>query len=95
MSSKWQQKIRHPSYKWYRMLRPFVFARDNYKCRLLIPDVCTYKATEVHHVKGVDPNEWENPDDLLSACSACNKRVGDPTKNQGRAEPSRRINWGI
>ena len=60
----------------WRKTRALVLQRDGNVCQLRIPEVCTYKATCVHHVIG--KRHGDNPADLVASCQACNLKVGDP-----------------
>lgn len=62
----------------WRTTRARVLARDGYRCRLRL-DVCTDRATCVHHTRGRSVT-GDDPRYLVAACAPCNLQVGDPTK---------------
>jgi len=45
-------------------------------CRLQLPEVCTGKATQVHHTRGKEFGD--DPAYLMAVCRACNLKVGKP-----------------
>lgn len=47
-------------------------------CTLAVPDVCTGKATCVHHTLGIKVTGHDRRY-LAAACSPCNQHVGDPS----------------
>lgn len=66
--------------KW-RALRLTILRRDNYICQLKLEGVCTYRADCVHHVKGKEFGD--DPKYLVSACTPCNLKVGNPNSDHG------------
>jgi hypothetical protein len=54
-----------------------VLTRDGWVCQLEL-DVCTQVADCVHHVRGKALGDDERY--LVAACTACNLKLGDPTK---------------
>lgn len=64
----------------WRKVRLVVLARDQYRCRLALPGVCTGLATQVHHVLG--KASGDDPAHLVSSCRGCNLKVGDPLKRK-------------
>ncbi len=74
----------------WRKLRLEILARDNWKCRIRIPEKCTGEATQVHHTLGRKVT-GDDPAHLESACAPCNRAVGEPGKRTIRPEP--RTTW--
>lgn len=64
----------------WRKLRAVVLLRDQYKCKLQIPNVCTGTATHVHHIHGTGQGIIVPPDQLQASCRDCNLHLGDPGK---------------
>lgn len=73
----------------WRKVRLAVLLRDAGTCRLKL-DGCTGRATHVHHVHG--KRYGDDPDGLVSACRACNLKVGDPSKGPDPS-PRPRTRW--
>lgn len=63
----------------WRRIRRAVLERDNYRCRVKIPNVCSTVATTAHHLKG--KKHGDDPAHLVAACQPCNLHVGDPTRH--------------
>lgn len=76
MSKSWASGS---SRRW-RKLRLAVLVRDGWVCQLRRPDVCTGRATHVHHTLGRTVTGDEDDRYLVAACEPCNLAVGDPTK---------------
>lgn len=62
-----------------RKINKAVLERDSYQCQMQLPDVCTYKATCVHHTKG-KAITGDDPAYMVACCTACNLKIGDPSK---------------
>lgn len=71
------------------MVRPAVLARDRYRCQLRLEGEwkvlggtarCKVKADCVHHVLGKGVT-GDDPRYMVAACTPCNLRVGDPSRN--------------
>lgn len=75
MSKAWA----NGSTRGWRIIRARILQRDSYQCQIKLPGVCTTQATHVHHTHGKLVT-GDDPRYLVSACRACNLRVGDPTK---------------
>ena len=65
----------------WRKIRAAVLARDGYRCRLRIEDVCTSVATEAHHTRGRSVT-GDDPRYLVAACGPCNRHIGDPQQHE-------------
>ena len=63
----------------HRRARAYVLARDNRRCQLKVPGVCTTVATCAHHVLGKAVT-GDDPAHMIASCTACNLKVGDPRK---------------
>lgn len=73
----------------WRRLRAAVLARDGYRCRIALPGTwttrtgqerrCRGQADCVHHTHGKQLT-GDDMTYLVSACTPCNLRVGDPTR---------------
>lgn len=68
----------------WRKTRALVLARDGYRCRLKL-DGCTTLATHAHHIDGKAAGD--DPTRLIAACEPCNRRVGNPLKNNPPTRP--------
>ena len=55
----------------WRKLRLLILARDSHRCRLQVPAVCTWEATQVAHVHGKAVT-GDDPRYLVASCRACN-----------------------
>lgn len=69
----------------WRKLRPVIFARDNYECRVRLPG-CTGRAEVVDHIHPwLAGGSWFDPLNLRASCDHCNavrsnqSKIGDPT----------------
>lgn len=69
----------------WRLIRRRVLERDGWACQLRL-DVCTGRATCVHHTHGRQVT-GDDPRYLVAACRQCNGAIGDPTK---QADPKPR-----
>ena len=67
----------------WRKIRQLALVRDREICQLRHEGVCTYRATEVHHLDGKAAGD--HLDRVVSTCRECNQLEGDPT--QGDPEP--------
>lgn len=76
----------------WRRIRASILARDAYTCQLRIPDVCTQRATHVHHVTG-RATTGDDPAHLMATCAPCNLHVGDPTARRHDPTPTPRSSW--
>jgi hypothetical protein len=76
------------TYQWRKKVRPFVLARDGYRCQLKVPGVCTGVAEHVHHTLG--KAYGDDPAYLVAACAKCNYAIGDPTKGK---DPKGKPEW--
>lgn len=74
----------------WRKIRAYVLDRDDYRCRLQLPDVCTGVADTVHHTED-RALVGDDPDYLQAACAACNQARGDPTKRTTRDPAGRGV----
>jgi hypothetical protein len=73
----------------WRRLRLYVLVRDGYRCRIQLPGTwvttrgrtarCLVVADCVHHTRG-KALTGDDPAYLIAACTPCNLKVGDPTK---------------
>ena len=84
MSTTWAKG----STRSWRRIRALVLTRDQGQCRLRL-EGCTGQATHVHHTHG----RKRTGDDmryLVSACAACNLKVGEPDPDP---EPKRVTEW--
>lgn len=63
----------------WRKTRLRILTRDGYQCQLQLPGVCTQQAEHVHHTVGKGVSEADA--DLVSACEACNLKLGHPKGN--------------
>ena len=73
----------------WRTIRAYVLQRDQYRCQLKL-DGCTTRANEAHHTLGREVI-GDKPDDLVAACSNCNKKTGDPRSHDPKPRP--RTQW--
>lgn len=73
----------------WRLLRERVLVRDGHLCQLRL-DVCTVKATHVHHTLGKTVT-GDDPRYLVAACAPCNLKTGDPTRHDPLPQP--RTDW--
>jgi hypothetical protein len=62
----------------WRRLREQILARDHHTCQVRLPDVCTHRATCVHHTLG-RAYTGDDPAFLVASCAPCNLRLGDPS----------------
>jgi hypothetical protein len=69
----------------WRKVRLAVLNRDQWRCQLQIPGICTTRATHVHHVRG--KQHGDDPAYLLSSCQACNLHIGDPERMEADPDP--------
>jgi hypothetical protein len=60
------------------------------RCRLKLPGVCTFTATQVHHTRGRGVT-GDDPRYLMAVCKPCNLKVGDPSKRDPKPTPH--SNW--
>jgi hypothetical protein len=74
----------------WRRLRAEVLVRDNTRCRLRVPGVCTFHATCVHHIRGRAVT-GDDPAWLVAACEPCNLHIGEPTKRT--PQPRKVTKW--
>jgi hypothetical protein len=51
------------------------------RCRLLLPEVCTGRATQVHHTLGRAVT-GDDPRYLMAVCAQCNVKVGNPATHK-------------
>ncbi len=73
----------------WRKIRQRVLARDGYTCLLRLPG-CTGRADCVHHTV----SRAHSGDDerlLVSACTSCNLKVGNPERYDPQPRP--RTTW--
>lgn len=69
---------RNGSTRAWRKVRVQVLIRDEYRCRVRLPGVCTGVATHAHHTLGTSTgNDMRY---LVAACAACNLKTGDPMR---------------
>lgn len=61
----------------WRQTRLAILKRDQWRCQINIPNVCTTRATCVHHIRG--KQHGDDPQYLLASCQACNLHLGDVT----------------
>lgn len=54
-------------------------------------NVCTYTATQAHHVYGKAVT-GDDPRHMVASCGSCNGHLGDPMA--GDPPPSPRTSWG-
>jgi 5-methylcytosine-specific restriction endonuclease McrA len=64
------------TYRW-RKLRQEILKRDDFRCLY-----CGSAATHIDHVTPLDKGGTDEPDNLVSACAACNLRKG--TQDAGK-----------
>jgi 5-methylcytosine-specific restriction endonuclease McrA len=64
--------------------------RNEGRCTLAIPGVCTKEANQVHHTvsRAIVGDDRAY---LVAVCRECNLKVGDPSKNS--PQPKRVSNW--
>lgn len=74
----------------WRRTRARVLARDGYRCQLRTSPQCVGLADCVHHVAG--KAFGDDLKLLVAACTPCNLKVGDPTK-QPDPQPKPRTRW--
>lgn len=82
----------------WRSVREVVLRRDGGRCKIATPGTwvvkgetrrCLGKADCVHHTKG--KTFGDDPAHLLAACTPCNLKAGDPTKQD--PEPTPKTRW--
>ena len=85
----------------YRKVRDKVLRRDGRACQIRLPGTwvtpqgvqsCLGRADCVHHTQGRAVT-GDDPRFMVAACSPCNLRVGDPTKQQPDPPPRPRMRW--
>ena len=54
-------------------VRPLVFARDGYRCRIGLSPECTGQAEELHHKRLRSQGGLDTPDNLIAACHYCHR----------------------
>lgn len=83
MSKAWQNKAGW--YYQYTKIREQMLNHNmlynNGDCTIRIPDVCTGKATQIHHTRGLTVTR-NDPRYMAPSCGPCNRYIGDP--QQGR-----------
>lgn len=89
MSEAW----RGGSTRRWRKLRAAILVRDGEICRVGperaergARDVCTYRATQVHHLDGKAAGD--DPARLVASCAPCNLAEGDPTERPNSDPPA-------
>ena len=70
----------------WRRRRALVLDRDGHRCRVKIANVCTTRATHVHHTIGRGVT-GDDPAHMVASCEACNLHVGDPTGTDPEPSP--------
>lgn len=75
----------------WRRLRAQRLHLDGGLCTLNL-DGCTTRATQVHHLDGIQAGKITTLDRLTSACENCNLKAGDPTRTDPQPNPPR-TNW--
>jgi 5-methylcytosine-specific restriction endonuclease McrA len=72
----------------WRKIRAAVLERDQHRCTLRVPGVCTVVADQVHHLlpRAVAGDDMRY---LVAACRACNLKVGEPSQQK----PKRVSKW--
>jgi 5-methylcytosine-specific restriction endonuclease McrA len=73
MSEQWKRG----STRAWRRVRAAVLVRDGHRCQLRLPEVCTGRATHVHHTLGRAVT-GDDPAHLVASCGPCNLTTGDP-----------------
>jgi 5-methylcytosine-specific restriction endonuclease McrA len=68
-----------------------VLQRDSWQCQLKLDGICTSVADCVHHTHGRSIT-GDDPAHLVAACTPCNLKTGDPTR-QPDPPPRPRTRW--
>jgi len=77
---------------WYKKIRPFVLARDGYRCQIRLPGVCANldgkrlpaNRLEVDHIHPRRRGGSDHPHNLRAACIPCNRHLGADAMNRER-----------
>jgi 5-methylcytosine-specific restriction endonuclease McrA len=71
--------VRTSTHAWQKRIRPFVLARDRYRCHWCHVDLLTLKPHErqVDHLDPVSKGGTDDPSTLVAACGPCNNRRGN------------------
>lgn len=84
MSKAWNRSLGNTGDSRWRAIRTKVLADNiaynNGRCQLMIDDVCTRKATEVHHTRS-RAIVGDDMRYLMAVCKECNLAVGEPEKH--------------
>ena len=90
MSRSWKQGS---SRRWRKLRAAILYANvleTGGACQVAIPKVCTGQADTVHHVKGKAVT-GDDPRYLVAACTACNRKLGNPANVSPR--PRKITRW--
>lgn len=94
MSNGWQTG----STRAWRKLRLLVLNRDGWRCQLQLPawgpgpnQRCQTTADCAHHTRG-RTTTGDDPRYLVAACTPCNLKAGDPTRDT-EPTPQPRTRW--